>query len=240
MRPPSTTPSRALLLAALTPHEVGLALAAADQVADRHHRASRAAELAVERARYDADRAERAFHAVEPDNRLVARSLETRWEARLAALADAEQALAATTDTLPPLPSRADLEALAADLPGLWHAPTTSHKDRKRLLRTLIADVTLLPETDPGMVHIGIRWHTGAHERLRVPRVTHPGTAKRSPSPAVDIVRELGPTTPTQRTRRHPQRPRNHHRHRPPVRHQGGAVDPACLPHPCPNRLRRQ
>ena len=138
------------LLAALTPHEVGLALAAADQVADRHQRASRAAELAVERARYDADRAERAFHAVEPDNRLVARSLETRWEARLAALADAEQALAAITDTLPPLPSRADLEALAADLPGLWHAPTTSHKDRKRLLRTLIADVTLLPETDPG------------------------------------------------------------------------------------------
>ena len=185
------------LLAALTPHEVGLALAAADQVADRHHRASRAAELAVERARYDADRAERAFHAVEPDNRLVARSLETRWEARLAAFADAEQALAVITDTLAPLPSRADLEALAADLPGLWHAPTTSHKDRKRLLRTLIADVTLLPETDPGMVHIGIRWHTGAHERLRVPRVTHPGTAKRSPSPAVDIVRELGPTTPT-------------------------------------------
>ena len=156
------------LLAALTPHEVGLALAAADQVADRHQRASRAAELAVERARYDADRAERAFHAVEPDNRLVARSLETRWEARLAALADAEQALAAITDTLPPLPSRADLEALAADLPGLWHAPTTSHKDRKRLLRTLIADVTLLPETDPGMVHIGIRWHTGAHEASRM------------------------------------------------------------------------
>jgi transposase len=53
------------------------------------------------------------------------------------------------TDTLPPLPTRAQLEALAADLPGLWHAATTSHKDRKRLLRTLIADITLLP--DPGI-----------------------------------------------------------------------------------------
>ena len=111
------------------PPRGGTALAAADQVADRHQRANRAAELAVERARYDADRAERAF-LVEPDNRLVARSLETRWEARLGALAVAEQALAATTDTLPPLPSRAELEALAADPPGLWHAPTTSHKDR--------------------------------------------------------------------------------------------------------------
>jgi DNA invertase Pin-like site-specific DNA recombinase len=185
------------LLAALTPHEVGLALAAADQVADRHQRTSRAAELAVQRARYEADRAERAFHAAEPENRLVARSLETRWESRLVALAEAERALAAVTDTLPPLPTRAQLEALAADLPGLWHAATTSHKDRKRLLRTLIADITLLPEPDQDKVSIGIRWHTGAHDQVRVRREVHPGTAKRSPSPAVALIRELGPTTPT-------------------------------------------
>ena len=82
-----------LLLEALNPNEIALALAAADEVADRHRRVGRAAELAVERARYEADRAERAFHAVEPDNRLVARSLETRWETKLAALAEAEQAL---------------------------------------------------------------------------------------------------------------------------------------------------
>lgn len=185
------------LLAALTPHEVGLALAAADQVADRRRRTNRAAELAVERARYDADRAERAYHAVEPENRLVARSLETRWEARLVALADAEQALATATDSLPPLPNRADLEALAADLPGLWHAPSTSHRDRKRLLRTLIADITLLPETNRDKIRIGIRWHTGAHDELSALRAVHPGTAKRSPSPAVQMVQRLGPTTPT-------------------------------------------
>ena len=111
------------LLAALNPHEVALALAAADEVADRHHRLGRAAELAVERARYEADRAERAFHAVEPENRLVARTLETRWEAKLAALGEAEQALAAAREALPPLPDRAELERLAADLPALWHAP---------------------------------------------------------------------------------------------------------------------
>ena len=66
----------AALLDALTPEQVALALSAADEVAGRHQRTSRAAELAVERARYDADRAERAFHQVEPENRLVARSLE--------------------------------------------------------------------------------------------------------------------------------------------------------------------
>ena len=185
------------LLAALNPAEVALALAAADEVADRHRRVSRAAELAVERARYEADRAERAFHAVEPENRLVARSLEARWETKLATLVEAEQALEATRDTLPPLPSREELEQLAADLPRLWHAPTTSNKDRKRLLRTLIADVTVLPETDRGKVQIGIRWRTGASDELRVARAVHPATAKRSPSPAVEMVRQLGPSTPT-------------------------------------------
>ncbi|MQA05849.1 MAG: recombinase [Streptosporangiales bacterium] len=185
------------LLDALNPTEVALALAAADEVADRHQRVSRAAELAVERARYEADRAERAFAAVEPENRLVARSLESRWEAKLAGLGEAEQALQAARDTLPPLPSHAELEKLAADLPALWHAPTTSNKDRKRLLRTLIADVTVLPEPDRGKARIGIRWRTGTCEELQVTRAVHPGTAKRSPSPAIQMVTRLGPTTPT-------------------------------------------
>ena len=187
----------AALLDALTPEQVALALAAAGQVTDRHQRVSRAAELAVERARYDADRAERSFHQVEPENRLVARSLEARWEARLAVLAEAEQALEAARDSLPPLPGRADLEKLAADLPALWHAPATSSKDRKRLLRTLVADVTLLPETDRSKVRIGIRWHTGATDELCAARAIHPGTARRSPSPAVEMVTRLGPATPT-------------------------------------------
>lgn len=185
------------LLDALTPEQVELALSAADQVTDRHHRVSRAAELALERAKYEADRAERAFHAVEPENRLVAANLESRWEHRLAALAEAEQALAATEEALPPLPDKDQLQQIAADLPGLWQAGTTSHKDRKRMLRALIADVTLLPESDQAKVRIGIRWHTGTTDELRVARVMHPGTAKRSPSPAVVMVRELGPTTPT-------------------------------------------
>ena len=183
------------LLAALTPGQIVLALSAADEVSGRRQRMSRAAELAVERARYEADRAERAFCQVEPENRLVARSLEARWEARLAALAEAEQALEAAQDTLPPLPGRAELEKLAADLPGLWNAPTTSARDRKRLLRTLIADVTVLPEHDRSKARIGIRWHTGVTDELTVDRPVHPGTARRSPAPAIDLVTRLGPTT---------------------------------------------
>ena len=185
----------AALLNALTPGQVALALSAADEVTGRHQRVSRAAELAVERARYDADRAERAFCAVEPENRLVARSLEARWEAKLTALTEAEQALEAARDTLPPLPGRAELKKLAADLPALWNAPATSPKDRKRLLRTLIADVTLLPEQRPDQVRIGIRWHTGATDELTAGRPIHPGTAKRSPDAAVELITRLGPST---------------------------------------------
>jgi excisionase family DNA binding protein len=183
----------AALLQALTPEQVALALSAADEVAGRHQRVSRAAELAVERARYDADRAERAFHACEPENRLVARSLEARWETKLAALAEVQAALDAARETLPPLPSRADLEKLAANLPGLWHAPTTSDKDRKRLLRTLIGDVTLLPETRRDQIRIGIRWHTGATDELCAARAVHPGTAKRTVPQAVEVIKQLGP-----------------------------------------------
>src|SRR5438105_1529391 len=77
------------LLAAVEPEQLALALAAAEEVTARRRRSVRAAELAVERAQYTAARAERAFLACEPENRLVARSLETRWETALAELAQA-------------------------------------------------------------------------------------------------------------------------------------------------------
>jgi excisionase family DNA binding protein len=184
-----------VLLDALTPEQVGLALAAAGEVTSRHQRVSRAAELAVERARYEADRAERAFSQVEPENRLVARTLEARWEAALAALADAGQALQAAQAALPPLPDRASLEKLAAGLPALWHAPTTTARDRKRLLRTLIADVTLLPEADRSKARIGIRWHTGAADQLITDRPRPTGIPAPTPSPATGLIRRLGPVT---------------------------------------------
>jgi excisionase family DNA binding protein len=185
----------ARLLAALTPNEVALAFAAADHVEQRRSSTTRAAELAVERARYEADRAERAFHAAEPENRLVIRNLETRWENRLATLAEAETALQTARDAIPPTPDRATLQTLVTDMPRLFNADTTTAKDRKRLLRTLIADVTILPEHDPAHARIGIRWHTGATDEITTTRPVHAGTAKRTPAPATEMIIRLGPTT---------------------------------------------
>ncbi len=152
------------LLEIVTPEQIELALAAAEELTQREARAVRAFELRAERARYEASRAERAFNLCEPENRLVARSLEQRWEAKLAAVAEAEAAVEAQKAQRPPLPQQAELETLAADLRRLWHEPTTSPRDRKRVLRTLITDVTLTSGPAGDQVRVGIRWRAGAHE----------------------------------------------------------------------------
>jgi excisionase family DNA binding protein len=179
------------LLAAVAPEQIALALKAADTVSERRGRATRAVELRAERARYDAARAERAFHQCDPDNRLVARNLEKRWEAKLRELADAEAELALKAAEPPP-PARSDIEALARDLPALWSAPSTSHRDRKRLLRALIGDVTLTSQPDRPEIRVGIRWRSGATEELTVLR---PAAARTARAVVVgDLLRQLGPT----------------------------------------------
>jgi DNA invertase Pin-like site-specific DNA recombinase len=179
------------LLEALAPQEIALALAAADEVTARKVNRNRAVELRVERTRYEAARAERAFHHCDPDNRLVARSLERRWEEKLRELAEAERELACQMNE-PALPSRDQLEALAADFPRLWAASTTSDKERKRLLRTLIGDVTLISEHRCMLLRIGIRWRSGAYEELTVRRPHSAPQARRTPQGAVEIARRLG------------------------------------------------
>jgi excisionase family DNA binding protein len=180
------------LLEALAPEEIALALAAADEHADRRARSDRALELRVERARYDAARAERAFHACEPENRLVARSLETRWEQKLKELAEAEAELAEESAPAPQ-PSREEIERLARDLPALWAAESTSEKDRKRLLRALIADITITSKPNDRELRVGIRWCSGAAEEHITQRPKKPAEAKRTPPEAVELVKRLAP-----------------------------------------------
>jgi excisionase family DNA binding protein len=182
------------LLQALEPEQIALALRAADEFQDRRARSNRARELRVERARYEAIRAERAFHACEPDNRLVARTLEDRWEQKLRELKDAEAELA--EHVVPDCePSREQIEALARDLPALWAAKTTSEKDRKRLLRALIADVTITCEPDGRGISVGIRWRSGAAEQHTVPRPPTVNDIRRTPPEALELIRRLAQRT---------------------------------------------
>jgi DNA invertase Pin-like site-specific DNA recombinase len=180
------------LLQVVAPEEIALALAAADEVADRHARSRRALELGVERARYEAVRAERAFHHCDPEHRLVARSLEQRWEAKLKELAEAERELACDMRK-GPMPPREAIEALARDLPQLWAAPTTSAKDRKRLVRALIADVTLMSDPVGPRLRIGIRWRTGASEEVVASRWKSAVQSRRTSADVVALVARLAP-----------------------------------------------
>ena len=181
------------LLAALAPDQLALALAAADEVTARRARTIRAAELSVERARYDAEKAERAFLSCEPENRLVARSLETRWEARLVDLAAAETTLTAQRHAQTPLPAPEQLAAAVADLHTLWNAPSTSDKNRKRLLRTLLGDVTLRPGEAPRRLRVGMRWKSGATTEVTVTRMSLVTEWRRASPETVALARELGP-----------------------------------------------
>lgn len=123
----------------------------------------------VERARYEAQRAERRYRAVDPDNRLVARGLEADWEARLRELGDAERELARREKQHPHALSnqdRATIRALGEDLRKVWNATTTTDRDRKELLRAMLEEVIVTVDRIKQQAHLTLRWHGGViHER---------------------------------------------------------------------------
>jgi DNA invertase Pin-like site-specific DNA recombinase len=154
-----------LVLGALEPDKVALALAALGELEEEMRRLERQWSLRRERARYEAERARRQYDAVEPENRLVARSLERAWEEKLRAVEEVEQEherwLAAQPTALSAC-DRDTLLALGADLPRVWQAPTTTALDRKRILRLVVQEVVLDQTRRTGQVSVRIVWQTGA------------------------------------------------------------------------------
>lgn len=132
-----------------------------------------------ERAAYEVALAQARYEQVDPRLRLVATELERAWEGALQAQAKLEQEWsqlqADWQHTLSPA-EIAMVQQMAADLPALWSAASTTLSDRKRLLRTLIADVTLDSKKEVGITHIAVRWQTGAVTHLTAtrPRQGHP------------------------------------------------------------------
>jgi hypothetical protein len=149
----------------------------------------------IEKARYAAQRAERQYLAVEPENGVVARELERRWEAALQELGRVQRQSEQVDDHLALL-SAEELEhvhLLGQELREVWDAETTEHRDRKRLLRTLIEEVRLGTEQE----HYAVRivWKGGATTEREVVRGPA-GWAHRTPEDTVDLVRKV-PSIPT-------------------------------------------
>ena len=182
-------------LAALAPAGLQACLAAAEQLADGYDAALDQWRRQVERARYTADRAERRYRAVDPDNRLVARGLEAEWEQALGDLAAAEEELARRSRARPAAltdDERAAILALGDDLPHVWTAPTTTDKDRKQLLRTLLDEVNITTDrhNDEPQAHLMLRWKGGVITDLSVPIKRRPPTI-RTDEDTIDLVRRL-------------------------------------------------
>ena len=144
----------------------------------------------IDKAHYSAQRAERQYQAVEPENRVVMRELERRWEQALAELAaarrQAEQAIAGPA--LLSAEELANVHLLGGELRAVWEADTTTNRDRKRLLRTLIEEVQLRTEEQ----HYAVRivWRGGATSEREVVRGPA-GWAQRTPQDTVELVRTL-------------------------------------------------
>jgi DNA invertase Pin-like site-specific DNA recombinase len=154
-----------LILAALTPDRIALAIAALGEIEEESRAMERQWSLKRERARYDAERARRQYDAVEPENRLVARSLERVWEERLRRAEQIEQEYDAwRRDQVVSIDDddRQEILALGEDLPRLWRAATTLSADRKQIVRLVIKEVTLDQTQRLGYVWIKIIWQTGA------------------------------------------------------------------------------
>ena len=179
---------------AVQPANLELAVQMMDSLLERESAADKSWKLALERAEYEAARAERQYQQVEPENRLVARSLETGWNEKLAALEQLRKEYMeykSRRNWVPTENDKADILALANDLPKIWDDPNTATKDRKRILRTLIEDVTVFAQPFQPDMRLGLRWRNHCYEELHTEKQLPPGLARKHTPQTVDKVREL-------------------------------------------------
>jgi DNA invertase Pin-like site-specific DNA recombinase len=181
-------------LAALTPAGIQAAVLAAEQLEANYEKALEPWRLAVERARYEAERAERRYKAVEPENRLVVRGLETEWETKLAALGRAEEEVAGRERRRPHRLTPEERQALLSlgnDLELVWSAPTTTYKDRKELLRSLLSEVVLRIREDKTQAQITMRWQGGATNELEMRLAAKRQPTIKTAEDTVDLLKRL-------------------------------------------------
>lgn len=159
-----------LLIAAVTPLSLEVALTVQQELATRAAEVDRLRQQEVEHARYEADLAQRRYMRVDPDRRLVADALEADWNQKLRALAAIQEEVAKRRETQGhPLDDqqRAEILALATDFPRLWRDARTPDRERKRLAHLILEDVTLLKRN--GQITAHVRFKGGAARTLTVP-----------------------------------------------------------------------
>jgi hypothetical protein len=191
-------PVVARLLEAVEPKQIEIAIEAFEELERRQNVVDNQWRMKLERAQYEVDLAQRRYENVDPANRLVAATLERRWNDALDRANEVRSELAAhqaVKRAAMTIEQKKDLLSLAKDLPSLWGSDTTRDKDRKRILRLLIKDITI--DKLPGKKAVlHLRWQGGAHEDI--PVVVPPSYCDqiRYPRQIVDRVRALAQNLP--------------------------------------------
>ncbi len=179
------------VLESVTPASVELALEVFEELQARKAEVDRLHRAQVERARQEAELAQRQYMLVCPENRLVADTLEREWNEKLRQLSEAEQEYIRVSGSDAHTVSSKDrqrIQSLVSDLPRVWNDPRTPSRERKRMLRLLVEDVTLLREE---VIRIQIRWKGGATTQMERPLPLNAADLRRTPSGIVELVRAL-------------------------------------------------
>jgi DNA invertase Pin-like site-specific DNA recombinase len=184
----------ACFLEAIEPARLEIARSALAQVEARAKQVDHQWQRQIERAQYEADLARRRYKAVDPDNRLVARSLERDWNEKLTEVEKLQREhslLPKQAALLLTVSQREQICRLAHDLPTIWYASTTTFVERKQLMRWLIKDVTLSKRGN--VIDVAIRWQTEALTRLAIPRYKMSWEERQTSPQVVERVRALSP-----------------------------------------------
>ena len=181
-------------LNAITPAAMDAILLAEKNIEAEHDAALNQWRLHIERLQYEADKAERRFQAVEPENRLVARTLENQWETCLhqlqAAKNEFEQCQRQRPEALTP-EQRDHIHTLSKDIKLVWQAPTTTYRDKKELLQILLQEVNISVDRTLNTAHLIIRWQTDAVTEIDMNLPKRNSPTIRTAQDTIDLVRRL-------------------------------------------------
>ena len=193
--PPLDRAIEARVLEVLNDEQIQLAIDAFEIVSRRREQIDAQWKMRLERAEYESELAQRRYEQVDPNNRLVAATLEQRWNDALIELQDVKDQIDRLQQESRQLTSqqRDEVLELAQNLPQLWHNTAAAWKDKKRILQLLISDITVR-KPEPRAALLQVRWQGGACEEIRVELPRPIADRWRHDDALVERVRELAMT----------------------------------------------
>jgi DNA invertase Pin-like site-specific DNA recombinase len=182
-----------MLVEMVTPLNLEVSVKVFEEIQTRHEEVVQLHRIGLERARHEAELAQRRFLMVNPDNRLVADNLESRWNEALRTVAELEEKYNCLIEEYKDDMSSEKVECiklLAKDFPAVWNDQRTSAKQRKRMVRLLIEDVTLL-KTD--VIHVKVRFKGGDSTEKCIPIPSLIWKKRKTSSEVIEQIREMAP-----------------------------------------------